>query len=70
MPRLVRAELRTHGEDGLAGRAYVSALPFAMGTETRAFPELERARNEGIRIALVLPIDDGNKVRAVVLMFT
>lgn len=65
-----RAELRLQGDEGLAGRAYSSALPYAVSTETRAFPELEHARDEGIRIALALPIDDGHKVRAVVLMFT
>lgn len=61
-----------HSEAGetLARRAYESALPFAVSTTTRAYPELELAHAAGIRIAVALPIHDGLKVRAVALLFS
>jgi len=64
-----RKSLRVDSDAQLAGRAYVSKLPFVVSTETRAYAELDAARALGIRMALALPIDDGLKIRAVVLMF-
>lgn len=70
----VFAELRREltfapGQD-LAGRVLETALPFAVSTQTRAYENFDVARDAGIEIALALPIDDGRKVRAVVLMFS
>jgi hypothetical protein len=65
-----RKLLRAAAQEQLAGRAYASALPFAVSSATRAYPELDLAREAGIQIAVALPIDDGQRVRAVVLLFT
>jgi hypothetical protein len=56
------------GED-LAGRVFETTLPFVVSTQTRAYGQLDLAREAGINIAVALPIDDGHNVRAVVLMF-
>jgi hypothetical protein len=57
------------GED-LVGRVSASGLPFAVSTMTRAYGQLDLARDAGIEMALAFPIDDGQNVRAVVLMFS
>lgn len=66
---VARAALSFGSGEDLAGRVLASSLPFAVSTETRAYPQLNSARDAGIDLALALPIDDGRRVRAVVLMF-
>lgn len=65
-----RKALRCGAGEQLAGRAYLTGLPFAVSSATRAYPELDQARSMGIQLAVALPIDDGLRLRAVVLMFT
>ncbi len=64
-----RASLVFSANEDLAGRVFASALPLAVSTETRAYRQLDAARDAGIAFALALPVDDGDQVRAVVLMF-
>lgn len=64
-----RRELTFEPGEDLVGRVFDSALPFAISTATRAYPQLDAAREAGIDLALALPIDDGRSVLAVVLMF-
>jgi hypothetical protein len=56
------------GED-LLGRVYESGVPFAVSTSTRAYQQLDLARDAGMELAVALPIDDGRNVLAVVVMF-
>lgn len=65
-----RANLTFGRDEDLPGRVFASALPFAVSTETRAFPQLNAAREAGIELAVALPIEDARRFRAVVVMFT
>jgi hypothetical protein len=56
------------GED-LPGRVFATGLPFAVSTETRAYPQLNRAREAGIDLSVAIPIHDGRTLRAVVVLF-
>lgn len=64
-----RRELTFEPGQDLIGRVFESGLPFAVSTSTRAYAQLESARDAGIDLALALPIDDGRSVQAVVVMF-
>jgi hypothetical protein len=64
-----RRELSFGVGDELVGRVFENGLPFAVSTSTRAYPQLDRAREAGIELVLALPIDDGDNVLAVVLLF-
>lgn len=65
----LRTEQRESEGGQLLSRVQRSALPFAVSTRTRAYPELDRARELGVELAFAFPVDDGQKIRAVVVMF-
>lgn len=66
-----RAREQVSASDGsFAQRVRASALPLAVSTETRAFPELDEVRAAGADIVVGLPVHDGGSLRAVVLIFT
>ncbi|MET0341858.1 MAG: hypothetical protein ABW252_12710 [Polyangiales bacterium] len=64
-----RAELVVAPGEDLPGRVFATGLPFAVSTETRAYPQLNRAREAGIELSVAMPIHDGRTLRAVVVMF-
>jgi hypothetical protein len=65
-----RADLVVAPGEDLPGRVFATGLPFAVSTQTRAYPQLNAARSEGIELALAMPIHDGRALRAVVVMFS
>ena len=63
-----RSALRLSPSAGLAGQAWATGIPVASSTAAGG-RRLEAAREAGIDLALAMPIDDGQEIRAVVTLF-
>ena len=65
-----RADLTFGPGEDLPGKVFASGLPFAVSTETRAFPQLIAARDAGMALAVGLPIEEHQRLKAVVVLFS